>query len=249
VERGAQIIDINMGCPAKKVCNVQAGSALLENEPLVGRILDAVVRAVNVPVTLKIRTGARPEQRNAERIAAMAEAAGVQMLAVHGRTRACAFAGQAEYETIAEVKSRIAIPVLANGDIQTPEDAKRVLRLTGADGIMVGRAAQGRPWLFREIAYYLEHGKPAAALSLQEMGAVLAEHLEGLHQLYGCEQGARIARKHIGWAVRGLPGGEAFRRVANGILEADAQLRAVSEFFHAAAANDPAAEALERQAA
>src|SRR4051812_412886 len=221
VDEGAQIIDINMGCPAKKVCNVQAGSALLGDEPLVGRILDAVVRAVSVPVTLKIRTGAHPGARNAVRIAGIAQAAGVQMLAVHGRTRACAFAGQAEYETIAEVKSRIAIPVVANGDIQTAEDAKRVLQLTGADGIMVGRAAQGRPWLFREIAHYLEHGKPAAALSLQEMGAVLAEHVLGLHELYGCEQGARIARKHIGWAVRDLPGGEAFRRFANGILDAD----------------------------
>src|SRR3954464_14988494 len=222
VDHGAQIIDVNMGCPAKKVCNVLAGSALLEDEALVARILHAVVAAVDVPVTLKIRTGPRPERRNAVRIAGIAQAAGVQMLAVHGRTRACAFAGQAEYETIAEVKSRIAIPVVANGDIQTAEDAKRVLQLTGADGIMVGRAAQGRPWLFREIAHYLEHGKPPDALSLQEIGAVPAEHVLASHWLFRGEKGARIARKQIAWAVRDLPGAEAFRRFANGILDADA---------------------------
>src|SRR3989337_2993371 len=201
VERGAQIIDINMGCPAKKVCNVHAGSALLEDEALVARILEAVVAAVDVPVTLKIRTGPAPERRNALRIARIAEAAGVQALAIHGRTRACAFAGQAEYESIAEVKSRVRIPVIANGDVHTPEDAKRVLQATGADGVMVGRAAQGRPWLFREIAHYLATGEHLAPPRAREIGAVLVEHLDGLYDLYGGEHGARVARKHIGWTV------------------------------------------------
>jgi tRNA-dihydrouridine synthase B len=166
----------------------------------------------------------------------------VQLLAVHGRTRACAFGGHAEYDTIAEVKSRVRIPVIANGDIQTPEDAKRVLELTGADGIMIGRAAQGRPWLFREIARYLESGEHAAPPSAGEMAAVLDEQLHGLYDLYGAEHGARIARKHIGWTVRGLKGGEEFRRVANLIVDADAQLRAVHEYFRWLAANDDATE-------
>src|SRR5947199_5867652 len=180
VERGAQIIDLNMGCPAKKVCNVAAGSALLEDEPRVARILEAVVAAVQVPVTLKIRTGPAPERRNALRIARIAESAGVQLLSIHGRTRACTFQGCAEYETIAEVKSRLRIPVIANGDVRTPEDAKPVLEPTGADGIMVGRAAQGRPWLFREISHYLETGERLAPPPATEMGAILIEHLEGL---------------------------------------------------------------------
>jgi tRNA-dihydrouridine synthase B len=238
VGEGAQIIDINMGCPAKKVCNVSAGSALLADEPLVARILDAVVGAVDVPVTLKIRTGTAPENRNAVRIARLAQSAGVQMLAIHGRTRACAFAGQAEFLTIAEVKSRVAIPVIANGDIQSPDDARRVLRATGADGVMIGRAAQGRPWIFGQVAHYLQHGQEAPEPGMPERAAVLAEQLEGLYELYGCEQGARIARKHIGWAVRDLAGGEEFRRRANAITDAQAQLRAVSEFFRAVAAND-----------
>ena len=239
VDQGAQIIDINMGCPAKKVCNVSAGSALLENEALVGRILHAVVGAVKVPVTLKIRTGPRPEHRNAVSIASIAESAGVQLVAIHGRTRACAFAGQAEYETIAEVKSRLRIPVVANGDIRSPEDAKRVLQLTGADGIMIGRAAQGRPWLFREIAQYLERGTRVAAPSASEIAAILVEQLHGLYDLYGWEQGARIARKHIGWTVRGLPGGEDFRRAANAIGDADEQVTAVARYFERLAAMDP----------
>ena len=238
VDQGAQIVDINMGCPARKVCNVSAGSALLENEALVARILEAVTAAVDVPVTLKIRTGPAPERRNAVRIARIAESAGVQLLAIHGRTRACAFAGQAEYETIAEVKSRIRIPLVANGDIRTPEEAKRVLELTGADGIMIGRAAQGRPWLFREIAHYLASGERLSPPCAAEMGAVLAEQLAGLYDLYGAEHGARIARKHIGWTVHGLPGGEAFRSGANLIVDADAQLRAVREYFGRLAAND-----------
>ncbi len=239
VDQGAQIIDINMGCPAKKVCNVNAGSALLEDEALVARILAAVVGAVSVPVTLKIRTGPAPSRRNAVRIARIAESAGVKLLAVHGRTRACAFAGEAEYATIAEVKSQVRIPVIANGDIRSPEDAKRVLALTGADGIMIGRAAQGRPWLFREIAHYLERGQRAAPPGCAEIGAVLTQQLLGLYDLYGSEQGARIARKHIGWTVVGLPESEAFRRKANAIVDAESQLRAVHEYFAHLAANDP----------
>ena len=236
VAGGADIIDINMGCPAKKVCNVHAGSALLADEALVARILEAVVAAVNVPVTLKIRTGPAPERRNALRIARIAEAAGVQALAIHGRTRACAFGGQAEYESIAEVKSRVRIPVIANGDVHTPEDAKRVLEATGADGVMVGRAAQGRPWLFREIAHYLATGERLAPPPAHEMGAVLVEHLDGLYDLYGGEHGARVARKHIGWTVRALPGGEALRSSVNGLQIAEAQRAAVNDYFERLAA-------------
>ena len=231
VAGGAQIIDINMGCPAKKVCNVQAGSALLENEALVVKILEAVVAAVDVPVTLKIRTGPAPERRNAVRIARIAEAAGIQALAIHGRTRACAFNGNAEYDTIAEVKSRVRIPVIANGDVQTPEDARRVLELTGADGVMIGRAAQGRPWFFREVTHYLETGAHLAPPPAREIGDVLVEHLDGLYDLYGGEHGARVARKHIGWTVRGLPGGEAFRGDVMRIAGAREQHCAVNDYF------------------
>jgi tRNA-dihydrouridine synthase B len=225
-----------MGCPAKKVCNVNAGSALLEDEALVARILQAVVAAVDVPVTLKIRTGPAPGRRNAVRIARIAEAAGVQALAIHGRTRACAFGGQAEYESIAEVKSRVRIPVIVNGDVHTPEDAKRVLAATGADGVMIGRAAQGRPWLFREIAHYLATGERLAPPRAREIGAVLVEHLDGLYDLYGGEHGARVARKHIGWTVRALPGGEALRSRVNGLQAADAQRAAVNDYFERLAA-------------
>jgi len=228
---GAQIIDINMGCPAKKVCNVAAGSALLSDEPLVARILEAVVAAVDVPVTLKIRTGPDPARRNALRIARIAEGAGVQLLAVHGRTRACGFRGEAEFGTIAEVKAGVRIPVIANGDIGTPEEAARVLAHTGADGIMIGRAAHGRPWIFREFAHFLETGERLAPPSVMEMRAVALEHLEGIYSLYGEELGLRIARKHIGWYTRGLPGGEAFRREANAIESLRAQHAAVSRFF------------------
>jgi tRNA-dihydrouridine synthase B len=228
---GADIIDINMGCPAKKVCNRQAGSALLEDERLVGRILEAVVAAVDVPVTLKIRTGPQPARRNAPAIARIAEAAGVQMLAVHGRTRACMFAGQAEYETIAEVKAAVRIPVIANGDIQSGADAKRVLALTNADGLMIGRAAQGRPWLFRQIAHYLATGEALPDADCAERRQVLLEHLEGLYSLYGREQGVRVARKHIGWSVRALPGGEELRSAVNRIDAAEAQRAAVNDYF------------------
>ena len=236
VAGGADIIDINMGCPAKKVCNVHAGSALLQDEALVGRILDAVVRAVDVPVTLKIRTGPAPERRNALRVARIAESAGVQMLAIHGRTRACMFEGRAEYDTIREVKAAVRIPVIANGDIGCAEDAKRVLEATGADGIMIGRAAQGRPWLFREIAHYLATGERLAPPAPREIGAVLIEHLEGLYSLYGSEHGARVARKHIGWTVRALPGGEALRCSVNRLQDAEAQRAAVNDYFERLAA-------------
>jgi len=236
VERGAEIIDINMGCPAKKVCNVFAGSALLADENLVARIVAAVVAAVPVPVTVKIRTGSSPAQRNAVRIAQIVEAAGAQLLAIHGRTRACMFEGQAEYDTIAEVKSRVRIPVIANGDIATPEDAKCVLALTGADGIMIGRAAQGRPWLFRCITHYLATGERLAAPRPREIGEVLVEHLDGLYDLYGEEQGARVARKHIGWTVRQLPGGESLRHAVNGMTVAHAQRAAVNDYFERLAA-------------
>jgi tRNA-dihydrouridine synthase B len=228
---GAQIIDINMGCPAKKVCNVAAGSALLSDEALVARILEAVVAAVDVPVTLKIRTGPDPARRNALRIARIAENTGVRLLAVHGRTRACGFRGQAEFDTVAEVKAAVRIPVIANGDIATPEEARRVLAYTRADGIMLGRAAHGRPWIFREFAHFLETGKHLAPASPAEMRAVALEHLEGIYALYGEELGVRVARKHIGWYVRGLPGGEAFRREAVLITSAPAQLAAVGRFF------------------
>jgi tRNA-dihydrouridine synthase B len=230
-DAGAQIIDINMGCPAKKVCNVAAGSALLSDEPLVGRILDAVVAAVDVPVTLKIRTGPAPDRRNAVAIARIAESAGVTLLAVHGRTRACAFRGQAEFGTVAEVKAAVRIPVIANGDIATPEEAKRVLQITGADGVMIGRAAHGRPWIFREMLAFLTEGRAAPAPAAAEMRAVALEHLQGLYELYGEELGVRIARKHIGWYVRGLPGGEQFRREANAIASSAGQLAAVGRFF------------------
>ena len=231
VERGAQIIDVNMGCPAKKVCNVHAGSALLGNEALVARILEAVVAAVDVPVTLKIRTGPSPERRNAARVAHIAEDSGVQLLAIHGRTRACGFGGRAEYDSIAEVKSRVRIPVIANGDIETPADARAVLEHTGADGLMIGRAAFGRPWIFREIEHFLATGTELPAPGPAEIEAVVREHLEGLYALYGEEQGLRVARKHLGWYTHGLPGGEGFRL---GVvrMEAVAQQRAaVNDYF------------------
>jgi tRNA-dihydrouridine synthase B len=236
VERGAQIIDINMGCPAKKVCNVAAGSALLGDEPLVARILEAVVAAVDVPVTLKIRTGPRPEGRNAVRIARMAEDCGVRLLAIHGRTRACGFSGHAEYDTIAEVKSRLRIPVIANGDINTPDDARAVLARTGADGLMIGRAAFGRPWLFREIAHFLATGEALAPPPLAEIEAVVREHLEGLYALYGEAQGLRVARKHLGWYARALPGGEAFRQRVVHLECAARQRAAVNDYFERLAA-------------
>jgi len=235
VDRGAQIIDINMGCPAKKVCNRAAGSALLADEDLVARILDAVVAAVTVrcavPVTLKFRTGPNRADRNALRIAAIAENAGVAMLTLHGRTRADGFAGDAEYDTIAAVKASVRIPVVANGDIDTPERAAQVLARTGADAVMIGRAAQGRPWIFREVAHYLEHGAHRAGPSIGEVRALLSAHLEDHYAFYGSLTGLRTARKHIGWYVAALPGGETFRARMNAIEDCDAQRAAIDRFL------------------
>lgn len=230
-DEGAQIIDINMGCPAKKVCNVAAGSALLSDEALVGRILDAVVAAAGVPVTLKIRTGPSPVQRNALRVARIAQSAGIALLAIHGRTRACGFRGEAEFDTIAEVKAAVRLPVIANGDINTVAGAQRVLSRTGADGIMIGRGAHGRPWFFRELEAWLRDGTRQLPPAWSECRAVVLEHLEAIYALYGEPAGVRIARKHIGWYTRGLPGAEAFRRVANAIESAPAQLAAVGRFY------------------
>ncbi|SFO26611.1 tRNA dihydrouridine synthase DusB [Nitrosospira briensis] len=231
VGQGAQIIDINMGCPAKKICNVMAGSALLQDQPLVGRILDAVVGAVNVPVTLKIRTGWDKQHKNALAVARIAESAGVQALAIHGRTRACAYTGHAEYDTIAAVKAAVNIPVVANGDITTPEKAKEVLEFTGADAIMIGRAAQGRPWIFREINHYLATGTHLQLPEVAEIHHVLIKHLHDLYQFYGEYSGVRIARKHISWYTKGLVGSAGFRHAMNQLQSTDQQLSAVNEFF------------------
>jgi tRNA-dihydrouridine synthase B len=236
VGNGAQIIDINMGCPAKKVCNVAAGSALLQNEALVAAIVAAVVRAVDVPVTLKIRTGWDAGHRNAVRIARIAEDAGIRALAVHGRTRACAFVGPVEYDTIRAVKAAVGIPVIANGDIGTPERARHVLDYTGADAVMIGRAAQGRPWIFREIRHYLDHGAHLPAPTVAEARAVIAEHLADHYAFYGEEAGVRIARKHLGWYTQQLAGGEAFRREVNAAEDVRTQQDAVRRFFDRLAA-------------
>jgi tRNA-dihydrouridine synthase B len=231
VDQGAQIIDINMGCPAKKICNVMAGSALLQNEPLVAQLLEAVVGAVNVPVTLKIRTGWDKQNRNAVRIAKIAESSGIQALAIHGRTRACAYTGEAEYETIAAVKSSVKIPVIANGDINTPEKARQVLEKTGADAIMIGRAAQGRPWVFREIDYFLKTGKCLPAPQVAEIHHVLRNHVTELYCFYGEHTGLQVARKHISWYTKGLSGSAAFRHMMNQLETPAAQMAAVDDFF------------------
>jgi tRNA-dihydrouridine synthase B len=231
VDRGAQIIDINMGCPAKKVCNVAAGSALMRDEVLVGRILEAVVAAVAAPVTLKIRTGWDATLRNAVRVARIAERTGIRAIAVHGRTRADAFRGEAEYDTIAAVKSEVGIPVIANGDIDSPEKALWVLRRTGADAVMIGRAAQGRPWIFREIAHFLRHGEHAAPAALAEIHEVLRGHLFELYAFYGEFLGVRVARKHVCWYTTGLAGSVVFRRQFNGLESAQAQIDALQAYF------------------
>jgi len=231
VDNGAQIIDINMGCPAKKICNVMAGSALLQNEPLVTRLLEAVVSAVKVPVTLKIRTGWDKQNRNAVRIAKIAESSGIQALAIHGRTRACAYTGEAEYDTIAEVKASVNIPIIANGDITTPEKVKFVLEKTGADAVMIGRAAQGRPWLFREIEHFLDTGVHMPAPQVGEIHKVLRDHVHELYDFYGEHTGLRIARKHISWYTKGLNGSAHFRHKMNQLETAEEQLAAVDEFF------------------
>jgi tRNA-dihydrouridine synthase B len=231
VERGAQIIDINMGCPVKKVCNNWCGSALLQHEDLVQRILDAVVNAVDVPVTLKFRTGWDRQNKNALTIARMAEDAGIAMLTLHGRTRADGYKGDAEYDTIAAVKAAVNIPVVANGDITTPDKAKFVLDYTGADAVMIGRAAQGRPWICREIDYYLRTGEYLPAPLVDEVRELMNEHLPAHYAFYGEYLGVRTARKHIGWYVEDLPGGEEFRQSMNRLESTAEQLAAVDEFF------------------
>lgn len=231
VENGAHIIDINMGCPAKKVCKKAAGSALLKDEVLVENILRAVIAAVDVPVTLKIRTGWDTEHRNALTIAKIAEDSGVAALAIHGRTRACKFSGKAEYDTIAEVVQQVRIPVFCNGDINTPEQAQRVLNYTGAQAVMIGRAAQGRPWIFREINHYLRTGEQLAEPSLAEIGDILVTHLRELTEFYGNFLGPRIARKHLGWYLKTIPNSEPFRKYFNQLEHAEEQLLSVQSYF------------------
>ncbi|MFM8576957.1 MAG: tRNA dihydrouridine synthase DusB [Limnohabitans sp.] len=234
IERGAQIIDINMGCPAKKVCNKWAGSALMQDETLALQIIEAVVAASEphgVPVTLKMRTGWCQSHKNALSIARAAEQAGVQMVTVHGRTREQGYKGEAEYDTIAAVKAALRIPVVANGDITSPEKAREVLRQTGADALMIGRAAQGRPWIFREVAHYLATGEHLAPPLVAEVGRALLEHLQAHYSLYGEFTGVRSARKHIGWYVRSLPGGEDFREQMNRLESSEQQLAAVARYL------------------
>lgn len=231
VGHGAQIIDINMGCPAKKVCNLLAGSALLKDELLVADILSAVVKAVDIPVTLKIRTGWDKENRNALNIARIAESEGIRALTVHGRTRACAFNGEAEHETAGEIKSKVNIPVIANGDITTPEIAAHILNTYHVDGIMIGRAAQGNPWIFREINYFLNTGVKLEAPDIRERCNVLVQHVSKLHKFYGEYQGLRIARKHIGWYCKQQHNANTFRALVNRIDSASEQLSALKHFF------------------
>ncbi|HEY6898650.1 MAG TPA: tRNA dihydrouridine synthase DusB [Rhodocyclaceae bacterium] len=239
-DNGAQIIDINMGCPAKKVCNVMAGSALMQDEALVARILEAVVQAVpDTPVTLKFRTGWNSENKNAPAIARIAEQSGIRAVAIHGRTRADQYRGNAEYDTIALVKSLVKIPVIANGDIGTPQKAKFVLDYTKADGVMIGRAAQGRPWLFREIEHFLNTGAELPPPRVEEIHRIMREHLHELYAFYGEDAGVKIARKHISWYTKGLVGSAHFRHAMNQLDSVDAQMHATDEFFQLqAAANE-----------
>lgn len=230
-DRGAQIIDINMGCPAKKVCNRLAGSALLQDEVLVAQILHAVVSAVTVPVTLKIRTGWDPQNRNGVRVARIAEDCGVQSLAVHGRTRACRFRGEAEYETVAQIKASVKIPVIANGDINTLQKSLEVLRLSGADAVMIGRAAQGRPWFFRELNHYLQTGETVLPLEKNKVRDIILAHLSDLYQFYGETTGVRVARKHLTWYCAGLKNAEVFRSQVVRVDSASEQLRLTQEHF------------------
>ncbi|SDK83175.1 tRNA-U20-dihydrouridine synthase [Methylophilus rhizosphaerae] len=231
VDNGAQIIDINMGCPAKKICNVMAGSALLRDEPLVSQILKAVVNAVDVPVTLKIRTGWDRQNKNAIMIARMAEDIGVQALTIHGRTRNDLYNGDAEYDTIAAVKQAISIPLIANGDITTPEKARFVLDYTKADAVMIGRAAQGRPWIFRETEHFLKTGEHMLPPTVDEIHQVMLEHLHDLYTFYGDLTGMRVARKHISWYTKGLAGSAAFRHNMNTLQTIELQLQAINDFF------------------
>ena len=240
VDRGAQIIDINMGCPAKKVCNQWAGSALMQDERLALQIIEAVVAACaprGVPVTLKMRTGWCAQVKNAPTLARAAESAGVQMVTVHGRTREQGYKGQAEHDTVAAIKAALRIPVVANGDIDSPEAAREVLRATGADAVMIGRAAPGRPWIFREIAHFLATGEHLAAPLVLEVRRALLDHLQDHYGLYGEYTGVRSARKHIGWYVRSLPGGEALRERINALEGADPQWQAVADYFEEMAAS------------
>ena len=237
VDHGAQLIDINMGCPAKKVCNAWAGSALMREPDLVARIVDAVVNAVDVPVTLKIRTGWDAEHRNAPEIARIAEDAGIRALAVHGRTRDQQYTGVAEYDTIATIKAMLRIPVIANGDIDSPEKARAVLDATGCDAVMIGRAAQGRPWIFGRIAHYLATGELLPEPSVAEVRDILIAHLEHLHAFYGEVSGVRIARKHLGWYAKDRPENAAFRAVVNRAQSADEQLRLTRDYFDALSAS------------
>jgi tRNA-dihydrouridine synthase B len=236
VDHGAQLIDINMGCPAKKVCNAWAGSALMREPDLVARIVAAVVNAVDVPVTLKIRTGWDAGHRNAPEIARIAEDAGIQALAVHGRTRDQQYAGTAEYDTIAAIKAMLRIPVIANDDIDSPEKAHQVLEATGCDAVMIGRAAQGRPWIFGQVAHYLATGERLPDPSLHEVRDILLAHLGQLHAFYGEVSGVRIARKHLGWYAKDRPENAAFRAVVNQAQTADEQLRLTRDYFDALAA-------------
>ena len=239
VANGAQLIDINIGCPAKKVCQVMAGSALLKDEQLVGKILAAIVKAVAVPVTVKIRTGWDKTHRNGVRIAQLAEQAGIQAIAIHGRTRACGYSGEAEYDTIAEIKATVNIPVIANGDIRSPEKAKQVLDYTKADAIMIGRAAQGRPWLFREIEHYLQTGEKLAEPSLSEIQDILLTHLDNLYQFYGEYTGVRMARKHLSWYSKGQPHGALFRDTINRVESSVEQVKLMHTFFTQLMATSP----------
>ncbi len=231
---GAQVIDINMGCPAKKVCNVSAGSALMQNEPLVYEILNAVVKAVNVPVTLKTRLGWHDEHKNILTVARMAEEAGIAAIAIHGRTRTQMYRGEASYDLIAEAKSRLNIPVWVNGDITSPQKAQAVLAQTGADGIMIGRGAQGQPWLFRDISYFAEHGCLPEPLSVAQCGETALRHIGAMHEFYGERDGVRIARKHIGWYIAALPDGETARREINRMESAAEQYDALAAFLEKA---------------
>lgn len=238
VKHGAQIIDINMGCPAKKICNVMAGSALLRDEPLVSQILKAVVKAVDVPVTLKIRTGWDKHNRNAVTVAKMAQDIGIQALAMHGRTRACMYTGDAEYDTIAAVKQVLEIPLIANGDITTPEKAQFVLAYTKADAVMIGRAAQGRPWIFREIEHYLATGQHLPPPKVEEIKQVMLQHLSDLYEFYGDLTGMRVARKHISWYTKGLKDSAQFRHQMNQLQTIAEQLNAIEAFFDQLLAQD-----------
>ena len=243
IDRGAQIIDINMGCPAKKVCNKWAGSALMRDEPLALAIVEAVVAVCaprNVPVTLKMRTGWCDSERNAVTLARAAERAGIAMLTVHGRTREQGYRGAAEYDTVSAVKAAVRVPVVANGDIDSPAKAAQVLAATGADALMIGRAAQGRPWIFREIAHFLATGDTLAPPATHEVGGWLVAHLHEHYALYGENSGVRSARKHIGWAVRALPGGEAFRSLMNTHTDSATQVAGVADFFAQLADHYPA---------